>query len=40
MADVTGIMYSCMARLYGQWRAKRKTEALVQQFKREAEKPS
>lgn len=40
LADLTSILYSFMARLYGQRRAKRKTEALVQQFQEEAEKPS
>ena len=40
LADLTSIMYSFMARLYGHRRAKRKTEALVQQLQEEAEKPS
>ena len=38
LADVTSILYSFMARLYEQRRAKRKTEALVQQLKVETEK--
>ena len=40
LADLTSILYRFMARLYGQRRAKRKTEALVQQLQEEAEKPS
>ena len=40
LADLTCILYSFMARLDGQRRAKRKTEALVQQLQEEAEKPS
>lgn len=32
LADLTSIIYSCTARLYGRRRAKRKTEALVKQL--------
>lgn len=32
LADLTSIIYSFCARLYGQRRAKRKTEQIVQQF--------
>jgi predicted site-specific integrase-resolvase len=39
LADVTSNLYSCMARLSGSRRAKRKTEGLVQQLQ-EAEQPS
>jgi len=35
MADLVAIVYSFTARLYGQRRAKRKTEALVEQLKSE-----
>ncbi len=35
LADLTSIVYSFTARLYGQRRAKRKTEAIVQQLKTE-----
>jgi putative resolvase len=38
LVDLTSILYSFMARLYGQWRAKRKTEALVHQLQEENEK--
>ncbi len=34
LADVTSIVYSCCARWYGQRRAKRKTEKIVQELKR------
>jgi putative resolvase len=34
-ADLTSILYSFTTRLYGQRRAKRKTEAIVQQLKAE-----
>ncbi|HEY4384515.1 MAG TPA: IS607 family transposase [Ktedonobacteraceae bacterium] len=37
LSDLTSIMYSFCARLYGQRRAKRKTEALVAQIKKEAQ---
>ena len=40
LADLTSNLYSCMARLYGHRRAKRKTEGLVQHLQEEAEKPS
>jgi putative resolvase len=35
MADLVAIVYAFTARLYGQQRAKRKTEALVEQLKSE-----
>lgn len=35
LADLTSIVYAFTARLYGQRRAKRKTEAIVQQLKAE-----
>lgn len=35
LADLTSIVYSFCARLYGQRRAKRKTEKIVQELKRE-----
>jgi len=38
LADVTSILYSFMVRCYEQRRAKRKTEALVQQLKVETKK--
>ncbi len=37
LADLASIVYSFCAQLYGQRRAKRKTEAMVQQLKQEAE---
>jgi len=37
LADLTSILYSFMARLYGQRRAKRKTELLVHQLPEENE---
>ncbi len=37
LADLTSILYSFTARLYGQRRAKRKTEAIVQQLQQETE---
>jgi predicted site-specific integrase-resolvase len=38
LADLTSILYSFMARLYGRSLAKRKTEALVYQLQEENEK--
>jgi putative resolvase len=38
LVDLTSILYSFMARLYGQRRAKRKTEALVHQLQEENQK--
>jgi putative resolvase len=32
LVDLTAIVYSFCARLYGQWRMKRKTEALVREL--------
>jgi putative resolvase len=37
LADLTAIIYSFCVKLYGQWRAKRKTEAIVRALGAEAE---